>query len=114
LKLVNLTNNQELAHEISDAHTFLKRLKGLMFSKELPLGCGLHIKPCRSVHTYFMNYAIDVLFVNDRLEVVGIVESMPPRKVSKVYHSANSVIELVAGAARRTDTEIGHVLKLRN
>jgi uncharacterized membrane protein (UPF0127 family) len=114
LELVNLTNNQELANEIYKAHTFLTRLKGLMFSKELPLGCGLHIKPCRSVHTYFMNYAIDVLFVNDRLEIVGIVESMSPRKVSKVYHASNSVIELPAGTARRTGTEIGHELKFKN
>lgn len=112
--MVNLSNEQELANKIGRADTFFKRLIGLMFSHKLPIGTGLHITPCRSVHTYFMNYAIDVLFVNDRLEVVGIVESMSPRNVSKVYRAANSVIELPAGTVQQTGTEIGQTLKLQN
>ncbi len=85
-----------------------------MFSKEFNLGAGLHITPCRSVHTYFMNYAIDVLFVNERLEVVGTIESMPPRRVSRIYRSAMSVIELPAGTVQQSRTEIGQTLKLLN
>ncbi|NEY71017.1 DUF192 domain-containing protein [Bacillus mesophilus] len=84
-----------------------------MFSKDLPTGCGLHLKPCQSIHTYFMNYAIDVVFVNKRLEVVGIIESMSPRKTSKVFRSAASVFEFPAGTVSRTNTNIGDVLVIK-
>lgn len=113
LKLINQRNNEELAAQVGKAYSFLMRLKGLMFSKELPNGCSLHLKPCQSVHTYFMNYPIDVVFVNKQQEIVGVVESMSPRKVSKVYRSAASVFEFPAGTISRTNTNIGDKLVIK-
>ncbi|WP_246943550.1 DUF192 domain-containing protein [Bacillus pinisoli] len=113
MKLFNQSNNEELAAEVGRAYSFFKRLQGLMFSKELPQGCGLHLKPCQSIHTYFMNYPIDVVFVNQQLEVVGIVESISPSKATKVYRSAKSVFELPAGTVSRTNTNIGDVLVIK-
>ncbi|MGC5325431.1 DUF192 domain-containing protein [Brevibacillus sp. SYSU BS000544] len=111
--LINLSNNQILASQIGQAYTFLGRLKGLMFTKELPTGCALHIRPCRSVHTFFMNYSIDVLYLNADLKIVAIDEQLRPGKVGPIYADAVSVIELPAGAARQTETQIGHFVQLR-
>ena len=113
LKVVNLSNGTELANCASSANTFFKRLKGLMFTKSLPAGHGLHIQPCRSIHTFFMNYAIDVLYLSEQLEIVGMDETMKPRSVGKYQPMAFSILELPAGAIRKTDTKIGHYLTIK-
>nr|WP_197969879.1 DUF192 domain-containing protein [Mesobacillus harenae] len=96
------------------AATFFTRLKGLMFSKELPAGHGLYIKPCRSIHTYFMNYPIDVIYLNEKYEIVGLDEAVQPRTIGKYHKGAKSVIELPEGTIQRTKTEVGHALQLKN
>jgi uncharacterized protein len=113
LKVVNLSNGTELANCTSSAHTFLKRLKGLMFTKSLPIGHGLHIQPCRSIHTFFMNYSIDVLYLSEQFEVVGMDETMKPATVGKYQQMAFSVLELPAGTISRTGTKIGHYLTIK-
>ncbi|WP_407269465.1 DUF192 domain-containing protein [Radiobacillus sp. PE A8.2] len=110
MKLVNLSNDQVIAEQIGQAYSFFKRLKGLMFTDQLSLGTGLHIKPCQSVHTYFMNYSIDILYVNKNNIVVAIDEALEPGKVGKRYADAVSVIELPAGAAKKSLTRVGHNL----
>jgi uncharacterized protein len=112
LKVVNLSNGTELANDASDANTFLKRLKGLMFTKSLPIGHGLHIQPCRSIHTFFMNYSIDVLYLSDQFEIVGMDETMKPASVGKYHQMAYSVLELPAGTIRRTNTKIGDCISI--
>jgi uncharacterized protein len=110
LKVVNLSNGAELVNNLSTADTFFKRLKGLMFSKKLPAGHGLLIEPCQSIHTFFMNYSIDVLYLGKDLEIVGLDETVRPAKVGKYQKRAVSVLELPAGTIRKTGTKIGHYL----
>ena len=57
------------------ADTFLKRLMGYMFRKE-PHHEALMIKPCNSIHTFFMKFNIDVIFVNKNMEVIKNVENL--------------------------------------
>ena len=84
-----------------------------MFTKSLPEGHGLHIKPCRSIHTFFMNYTIDVLYLNDQLEIVGMDESVKPSTVGKYHQMASSVLEIPAGTISRTEAKIGHYLTIK-
>ncbi|HZG70965.1 MAG TPA: DUF192 domain-containing protein [Chondromyces sp.] len=108
MKVVNLNNNRLIGGNIRQAYSFFKRLRGLMFTSGLPKGSGLHLHPCNSVHTFFMNYPIDVLYVNDQNVVVAVDEALPPGKVGKVYKDAVSVVELSAGTVKETATRIGH------
>jgi uncharacterized protein len=110
LKVVNLTNGAELANHVSTADTFFRRLKGLMFTESLPAGHGLLIQPCQSIHTFFMNYSIDVLYLSKDLEIVGLDETIKPAKVGKFQKRAVSVLELPAGTIRKSGTKIGHYL----
>ncbi|MHC0036750.1 DUF192 domain-containing protein [Pseudoneobacillus sp. C159] len=112
MKAVNLSNGTEIATEISLAHSFFKRLKGLMFSTSLPEGHGMHIQPCQSIHTFFMNYPIDVLYLNKDYEIVGLQESFPPSKIGQVYKAGHSVLELPPGTLQKTGTKVGHKIKL--
>jgi uncharacterized protein len=112
MRAMNLSNDTEIANKITKAHSFLKRLKGLMFTKSLPEGHGLHIQPCRSIHTFFMNYSIDVLYLNKDFEIVGLDEKLEPAKMGPLYKNGHSVLELPAGTVQKSGTKVGHKIKI--
>ncbi len=111
MKLLVTENGNIVAERITNAHSFFSRLKGLMFTRLFPAGSALHIQPCRSIHTFFMNYAIDVVFVDSHFEVVAVLEHMEPKRVSKVYSGAVSAIELPAGTIDKTGIKPGMILR---
>ena len=83
----------------------------MLGTKRLPEGDGLLIRPCRQIHTFFMAYAIDVLFVDAKSEVVALCESLPPFHISpRVPRARLVVVELPAGAIARSGTRIGDVM----
>ena len=113
MKLVNLETGDMLAAEVLEAKTFGKRLRGLMFTKALRGGTGLHIAPCRAVHTYFMKYAIDVLHLDASFTVVGMEIRLPPGKVGGAIRGTVSVVELPAGSLEHTRTQIGQKVEFQ-
>jgi len=113
MKLINLNTEQIIAEQVRTADRFFARLRGLMFTSKLGSGCALHLKPCRSIHTFFMNYPIDVLYVNEQGIVIGLEENVPPGRIGKYYPDADSVIELPAGKIHETMTKIGHQVAFR-
>ncbi|GAM15625.1 DUF192 domain-containing protein [Mesobacillus selenatarsenatis] len=112
MRLVNESNGIELAADVKIADTFFSRFKGLMLTDSLPVGHGLYIQPCRSIHTFFMNYSIDVLYINENYEIVGADEQLEPAKMGKRYKGAYSVFELPEGTIMNTGTKVGHSIKL--
>jgi uncharacterized membrane protein (UPF0127 family) len=114
LKLINLDNGKILAKKVHMADTFFKRLKGLMFSKELPSDSGLYIRPCQGIHTFFMGYSIDVLHLDSSGKVVGIEENVQPGKIGKVHPHTIEIIELPAGKIQNTQTTFGNTIELKN
>ncbi len=81
-----------------------------MGKSSLPLGSGLLISPCNSIHTFFMKIDIDVLFLTKDFTVVDVVHSLVPWRVSKYYPSAKQVLELPSGCARFSQTMPGDTL----
>lgn len=110
-RVTNLTRNTLLADKADKADSFAKRFKGLMGVSELPVGNGLHIAPCNSIHTFFMKIPIDVLFLDASQQVVDICHAIAPWRVSRVYFEAKSVLELPAGTAAASKTEAGDRLE---
>ncbi len=106
-RVMNVTRNTLLATDVRLANTFGSRLKGLMGVRALPMGSGLHIVPCTSVHTFFMKIPIDVLFLSDTFEVLDVNHALAPWKMSRLYFSARSVLELPAGVAAGSHTAAG-------
>lgn len=88
-----------LVSDLKRADNFFKRLKGLMFTSTLPEGQGLVITPCQQIHTQFMNYAVDVMFLDAQNNVLHIERNMRPWRFSKFYKQAKYVLEVNAGAA---------------
>jgi uncharacterized protein len=110
-QLVNLSNGRIIAKQVKEANSFWQRFRGLMFTRTFPSGGALYIKPCRSIHTFFMNYAIDVMYLDANFQIVGLDIAVPPGKVGKSYKDAKSVVELPANKVLETETKIGHYIK---
>ncbi|MBC8015700.1 MAG: DUF192 domain-containing protein [Sporomusaceae bacterium] len=108
----NITKGTVVADHMRPAATFWQRLKGLLGTSSLPIGHGLVIKPCSSVHTFGMNYPIDVLFVDRHHRIIKVVENLLPGKVSMASGS-QYVVELPAGTARLAACSAGDILELQ-
>ena len=110
--IVNLTQSGALCVcELADRP--LLRLRGLLGRSELPAGEGLFISPAPSIHTAFMRFPIDALFLDREMRVVRIVERLRPwRMASK--RGARAVLELAAGECARRGVQVGDRLELRD
>ncbi len=88
---------EEIASQVELACTFWARLNGLMFRRELASGRALLLEPCPQIHTCFMRFAIDVVFLDTQNRVVDVVEMIKPWRMSKFYRSARRTLELPGG-----------------
>lgn len=111
--LVDQQTGNVISSSIRTSYFFHKRLKGLMFDSHLPVEEAMHIKPCHSVHTCFMRFPIDVVFVDESLEVVAIEEYMKPFRFGKPVPSAQSVFEFAAGTVKEKELYVGQKLLLK-
>lgn len=111
MKLLIPESGEVLAERVFEAHSFWNRLKGLMLTKKLEPGCCLHLAPCRSIHTYFMRYSIDVLYLDRHNRIVGMEPELKPGRVGTVFHGAVSVVELPMGSIRLTKPQIGQAVQ---
>ena len=95
----NKTRNAVAARKVLKADTFISRLFGLIPRKALEAEEGLWLDPCAMIHTCFMNFPIDAVFLDTGLKVVKIVPSLKPWRFSPWVYGAKSVLELAPGRA---------------
>lgn len=96
VELIVKNKNLNLGKDIKLADNMFSRVKGLMFDEKIK-GDGLLIRPCNSIHTFFMKFNIDVIFLNKDLKIVKIIRNMPPWRMSKIYWNAWQVLEFQGG-----------------
>lgn len=107
LRAFNQTKNVLVAGQVKPATTFLTRLKGLLGTSELSADEGLYIKPCSGIHMIGMSYAIDAIFLDEQLRVVGVESNIEPGKLMVQFKGASSVLELKAGSIAKSETQPG-------
>jgi uncharacterized membrane protein (UPF0127 family) len=112
MQAFNVTQQRTLARDLTAADSFFRSLIGLMGSPGLAAGHGLWIVPCQSVHSFWMRFSIDVVFLDQHYRVVHLVESLKPFRISKHLSRARSVIELPVGTIRATGTQIGDEIRI--
>lgn len=83
------------------ADDMFSRMKGLMFSENLPDCDGFLITPCNSIHTFFMLYSLDVLFLDRDFKIVKAVYDLRPWRMSWIYFRAHQVLEMKAGTLNK-------------
>lgn len=87
-----------------------ERMRGLLGHGPLAADHGLWLVPCNSIHTAFMRYPIDVVFLDRALTVVYIETALSPwRSAWRVR--ARSVLELAAGGAAAAELTVGQRLR---
>lgn len=100
-----------LASHARMATTLVERMVGLLKHSHLEPGAALIILSCRAIHTCFMRFPIDVVFVSRAWEVVAIRSALPPWRFSPTVWRAVAVVELPAGTVERTQLAAGdHLL----
>lgn len=97
MKVYNSTQNNLIAEDAKVADNFFARSIGLLSKKTFYDGEALIIKPCCSVHTFFMKFGIDILFVNRKNEVIALYENVNPWRVLPIHPLSYYVIELPKG-----------------
>ncbi len=113
IQVQNLTRKVELADRAEVADTSAKRRTGLLKHTGLEAGEGLWIVPCESVHSFFMKFTIDVLYLDRKHRGKKIRPEMAPWRTSGCL-TAHSVLELPAGTITRTGTVRGDQLEIKN
>src|SRR5438132_748867 len=101
LSAMNETKGQVIAPRVKVATTLWARGKGLLGTASLPSGDGLWLTPCRSVHTFFMGYPIDVAFL-DAQGVILSKATLSPWRISPFEVRAVGALELPAGTLGQT------------
>ena len=76
-------------------------------------GCaGLLIKDANSIHTFFVRFAIDVVFLDKGFKIVKIVENLKPFRFSPIVWSAKHTLELPSGTLRKKSLHPGDKIDL--
>lgn len=109
MKVIHQSTGKTLHQNIHCAFGFFSRLKGLMFQTQLQ--APLWIKPCNHVHTFFMFFSIDVVFLSPKHEVVALKKNLAPYRLSPWIQKAHSVLETPSGWIEQHRIQLGDVLE---
>lgn len=107
----NQTRSAVLGESILVADSGATRRTGLLKHERLNPGEGLWIVPCEAVHTFFMKFAIDLVYIDKKRKVRKVRHAVPPWRISGCL-TAHSVLELPAGTAEQTGTQAGDELAI--
>ncbi len=112
-KLINQTQNKLLVANLEIASE-LSRIKGLIGKESMENNYGLWINRCNSIHTFFMSFPIDVIFVDKNFKVKKCIEAIAPNKIIWPIFGARSVIELKNGFLKENKIQVGDQLHVDN
>ncbi len=115
MKQVVVANSGRAAADAAQAwvaESFWERLRGLLGRPRLRPGQALLIRHCSSVHTCFMGYPLDLLFLDGQERVLKAVDSLPPYRGAFGPRGSRSVLELPPGGIRSLDARVGDTLRL--
>lgn len=101
-----------LVESVDIAVRLFDRMKGLLGRSSLGVGRGLLIRPCNSVHTMFMRFAIDLIFVDRNLKVVKIIRNA---RTGRPFFwgglNATAVLEIESGWLNPNLLRVGDTLR---
>ncbi|MDZ4241213.1 MAG: DUF192 domain-containing protein, partial [Candidatus Omnitrophota bacterium] len=110
MQILNQTRNTTVAENAVMADTAFSRLKGLLGRSEIGSREALVITQCRSIHMFFMKFAIDVIFADRHDRAVGLVSRIKPFCMSPYFFRASYAVELPEGAIASSRTQKGDQL----
>lgn len=109
MKLINHLTQNTLVPNLEKAADFLSRGKGLLGRTHLESSKGLWILNCRDIHTCFMKFPIDAVFLDKKMKVVSLHKNIQPWRFTFSW-KASSVVEMPAGKIDEMKIQIGDQL----
>ena len=111
-RVINLTKNTVVAQNAGIADNLFSRMRGLLGRKSLNLQEGLILRPCNSIHTFFMQFPIDVVFLDRYDLAIKVYHSLPPWRMSGTFFRSALCLELPAGSLLQSRTQEGDRLQI--
>jgi uncharacterized protein len=105
-----MRENENLLTDLKIAKTFWQRSKGLLGKPELSEQEGLWIHSCNSIHTFFMKFPIDCIFLDKKMQVVAVEKNIKPGKLILPKWRASTVVEVSAGLSEKLNIKVGEQL----
>ncbi len=113
-RILNVSKGTTLAEQAQVARSYWSRLIGLTGRRALDEGEGLLLSPCSSVQCFLMRFPIDVIFIDQEAQVVKVVPSLRPLRVSLGGRGAWAALEVPVGTAARSGTVAGDRLAVED
>ena len=112
VRAINRTRGTTLCQHIEDAGGLAGQSRGLLGRDGLESGHGMlfvrgRFEPFMLMHMFFMRFAIDIVFLDRQGTVVHISHGLRPWRMSAMVFGARKALELEAGAALRSNTQVG-------
>ncbi len=113
MEILNRTKNRVLADDVLMSSSFLNRLKGLLGRSSIKINQAMLLRPANSIHTFFMRFPIDILFINENNIIIKAYRNMKPFKLTGIYFKSSFVIELHSGIIDSTQTTEGDLIQIK-
>jgi len=111
-KIINKTKKIVLAEKAEIANNPWTRMRGLLGRDGLAEGEGLIIRPCNSIHTFFMKFSIDVIFLDKNMKIIKISNSLKSWRFFESLINGMIAIELPEGMLNKTDTKVDDFIEI--
>mgnify|MGYP002782247087 CR=1 FL=1 len=112
MPLKNVTKNQPIVKNVNVARDFWTRVRGLIGRDTLSDEETLFFERCSSIHTCFMRFPIDVVFINKEFKVQRTFENVKPWRLIMPVPGARSVFEFKSGVIRQKQISVGDQLNV--
>ena len=112
IRVDNVTRGTTVANRVRVARSNLDRSVGLLRTPEVKPGEGLWIERSPSIHMFFMQYPIDAVFVAKDGRVTKVAANLKPWRIVAWAPGARDCLELRAGAAAKSGTQVGDQLRI--
>jgi uncharacterized membrane protein (UPF0127 family) len=110
----NLTRQSFLSLGVNPADTHMARLRGLLGRMRLRSDEGLWVIPCQGIHTFGVLFPIDVIYLDEKLRVIHLIEHLGPFRVTPLRRHAGSVLELPTRTIYSSNTQVGDELMIKS
>ena len=110
MRIVNQTRGTLLVSAGRQASGFWELLWGLMGKPNLPAGTGLLLPHTNWIHTFWMRFALDVLYLDKAGRVIGLNRALRPNRIGRPCWQASATLELPVGMIDCSQTTVGDVL----
>lgn len=110
-KIINATEGREIVSSAKVASSFSSRLLGLMFKKKIKNEQALIFYQAPSIHTFFMRFPIDIIFLDKKMKVKRIVNCLRPWKAI-ICKGAYATIEFSSGKIKDGNINLDDQIKI--